>query len=89
VDERPFGARFIQELRRLTQSTAGYDYREVQRISTMDLAEFRAALGDRLAPPAFWEDPAVSPSPEKLAQDIFARRSDDVSVLISLLGGFT
>lgn len=29
MDDRSFGARFIEEMRRLTQSTVGFDYREV------------------------------------------------------------
>ena len=89
MDDRSFGARFIEEMRRLTQSTVGFDYREVQRISCMNRDEFRAALGDRLAPKAFWEDPDTASEPERLARAVFERQSSDVSVIVAILGGLT
>jgi len=90
MDDRSFGARFIEEMRRLTQSTVGFDYREVQRISQMSREEFRAALGDRLAPSTFWEDPAAGSEPESLARAVFESQSSDaISVIVGMLGGLT
>ena len=84
MDDRPFGARFIEELRRLTRSTAGFNYRDVERISRMDREEFRAAMG-RLALGTSW-DPAAEP--EALAQAVLARQSvDDITVIVGILGG--
>jgi hypothetical protein len=58
MDDRPFGARFIDEMRRLTKSTWGLEYREIERLAEMDRSEFRATLGHRAAPfDKMWDGP--------------------------------
>lgn len=91
MDDRPFGARFIDEMRRLTKSTWGLEYRELQRIAQMDREEFRATLGHQLAPPSKgWDDGGpVASEPEQLARAIVAegRSSDLLTVIVNILGG--
>lgn len=91
MDDRPFGARFIDEMRRLTKSTWGLEYREMQRLAQMDRAEFRATLGHRVAPiDKVWDgsDPVAS-EPEQLARAIVERgqSSDLLTDVVNVLGG--
>ena len=88
MDDRPFGARFIDEMRRLTRSTWGMEYRQLQRIAAMNREEFRAAFGDRLAPLS--EGRQRGPfEPEQLARSIVeqGRSSDMLALVVDILGG--
>jgi hypothetical protein len=91
MDDRPFGARFIDEMRRLTQSSWGLEYGEMQRLAQMDRAEFRATLGHRAAAlDRVWDgsDPVAS-EPEQLARAIVeqGRSADLLTDVVNILGG--
>jgi len=91
MDDRPFGARFIDEMRRLTKSSWGLEYREMQRVAQMDRGEFRAAFGHRVAPPDKGQDgpDPVASEPEQLARAIVeqGRSSDLLTDVVNILGG--
>ena len=44
-----YGARFVDEVRRITRSTWGLGYRELERVARMEREAFLAAFGPRLA----------------------------------------
>lgn len=87
MDARPFGARFIDEMRRLTRSTWGLEYGVMQRLAQMDRAEFMTTLGPQVLPPDGPDRDASEP--EELARAVVERgRSSDVlSDVVSILGG--
>jgi len=91
MDDRPFGARFIDEMRRLTKSTWGLEYRELQRLAQMDREEFRATLGHRVVPAGTVRDGSdpVASEPEQLARAIVeqGRSSDLLTDVVNILGG--
>ncbi len=71
MSESTFGARFVQEIRRLTNSTFGLTYADLQEVGGMEQADFLRAFGSRLAPfGATWFDGHEGSSPEQLAQAI-------------------
>jgi hypothetical protein len=90
MDDRPFGARFIDEMRRLTKSTWGLEYREMQRLTRMDRGEFNATLGHRVAPADKGRDGSdFALEPEQLARAVVeqGRSSDLLSDVVNILGG--
>ena len=87
MDDRPFGARFIDEMRRLTRSTWGLEYGQMQRVAQMDRAEFMATLGHQVLTP---EGPDRGASePEELARVVVerGRSSDLLTDVVNILGG--
>ncbi len=64
----PYGARFFNELRRLTDSTWGLDYADIPRVCAMDRQGILALLS-RLHEPD-WILQLESSSPEEFAQAI-------------------
>jgi hypothetical protein len=91
MDGKPYGARFIDEMRRLTRSSWGLEYRQMQRLAAMDRDEFMAALGLRVAPAGGAAgDPDTTSEPELLARKIVeqGRSSDFLTDVVNILGGF-
>jgi hypothetical protein len=88
VDDLSFGARFLDEWRRLTQTSAGFDYQRIEQIRQMDRAAFMAALGQALLAGRADVDPAAV-APEQLAQIAASRASTGAGVdILAILGGF-
>lgn len=92
MDDQPFGARFVDEMRRLTGSTFGLEYRQVQRLSRMDREEFMVTVGNGLLRSkklAGSVDPGTVP-PEELARVLVGRgpASSLLDDLVNILGGF-
>jgi hypothetical protein len=84
MTERSFGARFLDELRRLTKSSWHLDYATLNRLGQMDRAQFTAAIGKRgrLIDPG-WVPSGSAMEPEELAQAVVreAMRRQEVSRL--------
>ena len=71
TSEASFGTRFVLEMRRLTNSTFGLTYAELQQVSRMEQADFVRAFGSKVAPfGSAWFGGHESSSPEQLAQAI-------------------
>jgi hypothetical protein len=89
MDDRTYGARFIDEMRRLTKSSWGMDYNQLQRLAQMDREEFRTAFGDRLAPLSQGRGKGDPFEPEQLARSIVeeGRSSDMLTLMVNILGG--
>jgi hypothetical protein len=89
MDARPFGARFVDEMRRLTRSTWGMEYQQLQRMAQMNREEFRAAFGGRLGPLGEARGGRDRHEPEQLARAIVeqGRSSDMLSLVLSIMSG--
>jgi hypothetical protein len=86
VDDRTFGARFLDEWRRLTQASPGFDYQKIEQIRRMDRAAFMTAFGAALLAGSRADFATVEP--EQVAQIAVSRASTDAGVIIGILGGF-
>ena len=64
----PYGGRFFDELRRLTNSTWGFKYGQIERVRAMSRAELVALLAE--LPGADWIVTLDSSSPEEFARAI-------------------
>jgi hypothetical protein len=87
MENRPFGARFIDEMRRLSNSTWGLEYGVMQRLAQMDRGEFMATIGPQVPPPDGPDRDAAEP--EELARAVVERRrsSDLLGDVVNILGG--
>ena len=87
MENRTFGARFIDEMRRLTNSTWGLEYGVMQRLAQMDRGEFMATIGPQVLPPN-GPDRGTS-EPEALARAVVerGRSSDLLGDVVNILGG--
>ncbi len=66
--ELPYGGRFFDELRRLTNSTHGFNYADIERVRAMDREQILDALA-KLHKPA-WILKLDSSLPEEFARAI-------------------
>ena len=67
-----YGARFIEEVRRLTKSSFGYSFADVTRVSAMDRTAFWAAFGARAPFGDEWSAVHRDLEPEDLAKAVVA-----------------